>query len=282
MTCVTFAMPRGGLDASARNGWPVCHHCAHRPGSGRCNRHHGTEAHAQRSGPRAHRAPDLGSERVHRCRIFCARPRPLACPAAPAGYGQASGRRPSSDCRDADQHSAAGGIRPFLLKVQNRAARQLPDAEQKKAERQAYRQAMNAFAKQAVARSLLRDLYSADQLREKMTWFWFNHFNVHLRKGDISATIGDYEENALRRNALGRFRNLLRATATHPAMLRYLDNAQNAKGHLNENYAREIMELHTMGVGSGYTQDDVQELTRILTGVGVNFQLADTDNIPKP
>jgi len=141
---------------------------------------------------------------------------------------------------------------------------------------------MNAFAKQAVARSLLRDLYSADQLREKMTWFWFNHFNVHLRKGDISATIGDYEENALRRNALGRFRNLLRATATHPAMLRYLDNAQNAKGHLNENYAREIMELHTMGVGSGYTQDDVQELTRILTGVGVNFQLADTDNIPKP
>jgi Protein of unknown function (DUF1800) len=64
----------------------------------------------------------------------------------------------------------------------------------------------------------------------------------------------------------------------HPAMLRYLDNAENAKGHLNENYAREIMELHTMGVGSGYTQEDVQELARILTGVGVNVQ----PDPPKP
>ena len=55
-------------------------------------------------------------------------------------------------------------------------------------------------------------------------------------------------------------------------MLRYLDNAENARGHINENYAREIMELHTMGVGSGYTQEDVQELARILTGVGINFK----------
>jgi uncharacterized protein (DUF1800 family) len=68
---------------------------------------------------------------------------------------------------------------------------------------------------------------------------------------------------------LGRFRDLLRATLRHPAMLRYLDNDQNAAGHINENYAREIMELHTMGVGSGYTQADVQELARILTGLGV-------------
>jgi uncharacterized protein (DUF1800 family) len=64
-------------------------------------------------------------------------------------------------------------------------------------------------------------------------------------------------------------------------MLRYLDNADNAKGHINENYAREIMELHTMGVGSGYTQEDVQELARILTGVGVNFQPPGPD-APKP
>jgi uncharacterized protein (DUF1800 family) len=113
-----------------------------------------------------------------------------------------------------------------------------------------------------------------------MTWFWFNHFNVHLGKGDIRETIGDYEER-LRHHALGRFRDLLRATATHPAMLRYLDNAENAKGHVNENYAREIMELHTMGVGSGYSQEDVQELAKILTGVGVNFQPGDP-NAPKP
>src|SRR6201999_339200 len=71
-------------------------------------------------------------------------------------------------------------------------------------------------------------------------------------------------------HALGRFRDLLEATLQHPAMLQYLDNAQNAVGRINENYAREIMEIHTMGVGSGYTQKDVQELARILTGVGVD------------
>ena len=77
---------------------------------------------------------------------------------------------------------------------------------------------------------------------------------------------------AIRPHALGQFRDLLDATLHHPAMLRYLDNADNAAGHINENYAREIMELHTMGVGSGYTQKDVQELARILTGVGIDAE----------
>ena len=166
------------------------------------------------------------------------------------------------------------------LTAQQRNANQIPDAEQKKTLQQAFQQSLNELGRQAATRSLLRDLYSGDQLREKMTWFWFNHFNVHLHKSDIRETIGDYEEQ-LRHHALGHFRDLLRATATHPAMLRYLDNAENAKGHINENYAREIMELHTMGVGSGYTQEDVQELARILTGVGVNFQPPDP-NAPKP
>jgi uncharacterized protein (DUF1800 family) len=157
------------------------------------------------------------------------------------------------------------------LAGQQRNANQIPDPEQKKTLQQALQQSLNELSRQAATRSLVRDLYSPDQLREKMTWFWFNHFNVHLYKSDIRETIGDYEER-LRQGALGHFRDLLRATATHPAMLRYLDNAENAKGHINENYAREIMELHTMGVGSGYTQEDVQELARILTGVGVNFQ----------
>ncbi|WP_163066650.1 DUF1800 family protein, partial [Acinetobacter baumannii] len=66
------------------------------------------------------------------------------------------------------------------------------------------------------------------------------------------------EARAIRPYALGRFRDLLAATLSHPAMLRYLDNADNAAGHINENYAREIMELHTLGVGSGYTQHDVE------------------------
>ncbi len=73
----------------------------------------------------------------------------------------------------------------------------------------------------------------------------------------------------------GRFRDLLSATVRHPAMLRYLDNAANVAGHINENYAREIMELHTMGVGSGYAQSDVEELARILTGVGIDLKNED-------
>src|SRR5215467_5155869 len=168
----------------------------------------------------------------------------------------------------------------FPLTAQQRNANQIPDPEQRKVLQQAFQQELNELGRQAAFRSLLRDLYSPDQLREKMTWFWFNHFNVHLYKSDIRESIGDYEEQ-LRRHALGKFRDLLRVTATHPAMLRYLDNSENAKGHINENYAREIMELHTMGVGSGYTQEDVQELARILTGVGVNFQPPDP-NAPKP
>ena len=131
---------------------------------------------------------------------------------------------------------------------------------------------MTDIAKQAATRSILRSLYAPDQLRERMTWFWFNHFNVHQYKANLRLLVGDYEDNAIRPHALGRFRDLLEATLRHPAMLRYLDNADNAAGHINENYAREIMELHTMGVGSGYSQKDVEELARILTGVGINLR----------
>ena len=157
------------------------------------------------------------------------------------------------------------------MDAQNKAANQTPDPDQKKAAQQAYQQAMNTLAREAAARSLMRDLYAPDQLNEQMTWFWFNHFNVHASKRDIRAMVGDYEDQAIRPRALGKFRDLLEATLRHPAMLRYLDNDQNAAGRINENYAREIMELHTMGVGSGYSQMDVQELARILTGVGVNI-----------
>jgi uncharacterized protein (DUF1800 family) len=137
--------------------------------------------------------------------------------------------------------------------------------------RKSYQQALNGLEQQAQTRSLLRDLYSKNQLKEQLTWFWLNHFNVHAQKGVIRALVGDYEETAIRPHVLGPFRELLAATLFHPAMIQYLDNQQNAVGKINENYAREIMELHTMGVGSGYTQKDVQELARILTGVGVNL-----------
>ncbi|WP_174292086.1 DUF1800 domain-containing protein [Sphingomonas bacterium] len=153
--------------------------------------------------------------------------------------------------------------------AQNRDSNAVVDPDQKKIARDAYQKAMNALADEARARSLLRDLYASDQLREQMTWFWFNHFNVQAGKRDIRAMVGDYEQT-IHAHALGRFRDLLEATLRHPAMLRYLDNDQNAAGRINENYAREIMELHSLGVGTGYSQQDVQELARILTGVGIN------------
>ncbi len=109
-------------------------------------------------------------------------------------------------------------------------------------------------------------------LLARMTAFWFNHLNVFVGKGTVRPFVGNYLMDAIRPHALGRFEDLLLASARHPAMLFYLDQASsNARG-INENYARELMELHTMGVNSGYTQADVRELARILTGWTVPLQ----------
>jgi len=141
--------------------------------------------------------------------------------------------------------------------------------------RQEVQRHLNQLAAQAQQRQVLRALYSPAQLQEQMTWFWMNHFNVSTRKAETRLWIADYEERAIRPNALGNFRTLLEASMRHPAMLLYLDNASNAKGHINENYARELLELHTMGVGSGYTQADVQAMAHVLTGVGFSTRDAD-------
>jgi uncharacterized protein (DUF1800 family) len=140
------------------------------------------------------------------------------------------------------------------------------------------RQRARVIVDQAIDARLLRAIESPRQLEEVMVNFWFNHFNVFAQKGLDRLWIGSYEEEAIRPYALGRFRDLLGATAKHPAMLFYLDNWQNTapgspgsrgqfKG-LNENYARELMELHTLGVDGGYTQQDVITLAKILTGWG--------------
>lgn len=113
-------------------------------------------------------------------------------------------------------------------------------------------------------------------LAARLTEFWFNHFNVFVGKGPVRPFVGHYVLHAIRPNVLGRFEDLVLATARHPAMLLYLDQAQSvaegvtgplgrARG-LNENYARELMELHTLGADGGYAQGDVRELARILTG----------------
>jgi uncharacterized protein (DUF1800 family) len=144
-----------------------------------------------------------------------------------------------------------------------------------------------------------RAVYSERQLQEVMTDFWFNHFNVFFGKNLDRYLVAGYERDAIRPHVFGRFRDLLGATAKHPAMLIYLDNARSvvpdsmrgatggfprARGRLgggarvpaeaarrrptglNENYARELMELHTLGVDGGYTQHDVVEVARALTG----------------
>jgi Protein of unknown function (DUF1800) len=126
---------------------------------------------------------------------------------------------------------------------------------------------------------LTRDILSQRQLEAVMTDFWANHFNVFATKGVVRIFVGDYLERAIRPFALGSFSQLLLATARHPAMLIYLDNAESRKESgrargkrrrgLNENYARELLELHTLGVDGGYTQDDVQNVARIFTGWSV-------------
>ncbi|MCI0556452.1 MAG: DUF1800 domain-containing protein, partial [Anaerolineae bacterium] len=125
--------------------------------------------------------------------------------------------------------------------------------------------------------TLLRQIYSKRQLYELMVEFWSDHFNIFIEKGNCFylKTVDDRE--VIRKHALGSFHDLVWASAHSPAMMIYLDNQANEKGAPNENYARELMELHTLGVDGGYTQQDVMELARCLTGWNVkdHFWLGD-------
>ena len=184
-----------------------------------------------------------------------------------------------------------------------------PDATDRGTTRQAGVDAPNLPMLELAQAKLLRAVYSDAQLQEVLTDFWFNHFNVDARKGPTRFMLTEYERDAIRPHVLGRFRDLLEATAKSPAMLFYLDNwmsadpsgphldqlrpalrrrlerdgarapqrgagqqsrlqqqiAQRTSG-LNENYARELLELHTLGVDGGYTQKDVTEVARAFTG----------------
>ncbi len=122
--------------------------------------------------------------------------------------------------------------------------------------------------------TLLRAVYSRRQLFESMVNFWTDHFNISIGKGECAwfKTVDDRE--VIRAHTLGNFRDLLRASALSPAMLVYLDGKDNKKAEgeegANENYARELLELHTLGVHGGYTQQDVMEAARCLTGWTIN------------
>jgi uncharacterized protein (DUF1800 family) len=167
---------------------------------------------------------------------------------------------------------------------------------------QKYRQGMDGTPRQVLqdlqSAKLLRAVYSERQLEEVLVDFWLNHFNVFAGKGPIRFLASEYEREVIRPHAWGKFEDLLKATAESPAMLFYLDNwlsvdpkaapvagqrtrrfgrlgfgampqrppGQGRRRGLNENYAREIMELHTLGVDGGYTQKDVTEVARCFTG----------------
>jgi len=128
------------------------------------------------------------------------------------------------------------------------------------------RELVKQMASEAAEARLLRAIESPRQLEEVMVDFWYNHFNVFAGKGQDHVLVASYERDAIRPYVFGSFRQMLGATAHHPAMLFYLDNWVSKAGGLNENYARELMELHTLGVDGGYTQKDVTELARMLTG----------------
>jgi uncharacterized protein (DUF1800 family) len=203
-----------------------------------------------------------------------------------------------------DDAALAGRLTPLPERPDdmNRvAARNLSEQERMDAQRRARqfsRQAVQALA----AQKLTRAVYSERQLEEVLVDFWFNHFNVFAGKGRTAVYLPEYEREAIRPHIWGSFRDLLGATAKSPAMLFYLDNWLSAdpkaaeqlqravtrrgrgraggagnnmppqnqqaprRNGLNENYARELMELHTLGVDGGYTQEDIVEVARALTG----------------
>jgi len=149
-----------------------------------------------------------------------------------------------------------------------------PQALRRRIQSAAGPQAM--VAQDLLEAKLDRAVYSNRQLQEVLADFWYNHFNVFLEKGPDHYLVTAYERDAIRPHVLGKFEDLLRATAQSPAMLFYLDNwesvgAQSPAGKrrqrgLNENYGRELLELHTLGVDGGYTQKDVTEVARCFTG----------------
>lgn len=145
--------------------------------------------------------------------------------------------------------------------------------------RKAYQQALRGItleAGQMQRHVLARALDSPDGLRERLCWFWADHFTAVSRGRTGEGLPGIMTDHAIRPHVTGRFVDMLRAAALHPAMLSYLDQGASVGpnspvgrkgGGLNENLARELIELHTLGVGSGYAQDDVRQLAELLTGV---------------
>ncbi|QAU49135.1 DUF1800 domain-containing protein [Bradyrhizobium guangzhouense] len=172
-----------------------------------------------------------------------------------------------AEAKAADNKSADGAMKPEAMQ---------PNAAAAPAAKQPLNVIQKTFRTEALAR-LQRAMLVDCGFTERLVVFWSNHFCISASKGELARMwAGAFEREAIRPHVLGRFADMLKAVEQHPAMLFFLDNqqslgpdsraGQNRKRGLNENLAREIMELHTLGVGGGYTQGDVTSLARIITG----------------
>jgi len=173
-----------------------------------------------------------------------------------------------------DFATRAGAAQTYLAEL--RAARGADDEAERQA---AARRIMREAESRQLAISLARGVASEDGLRERLTWFWADHFTTAGQRAVMRGSITAYVEEAIRPHVAGRFGNMLEAAILHPVMILYLDqersigpnsrNGLNSGRGLNENLARELLELHTLGVNSGYTQRDVRQMAELLTGIGL-------------
>jgi uncharacterized protein (DUF1800 family) len=120
--------------------------------------------------------------------------------------------------------------------------------------------------------AILRAAWSERQLLEVMVDFWSNHLNVTNPSDNVWWSRHDYDRRVIRRFALGKFSQMLKASATHPAMMMYLNNAASTKDNPNENYGRELLELHSLGVDGGYDEEDMRQSTLVMTGFGISWE----------
>lgn len=165
-------------------------------------------------------------------------------------------------------HNPAAVLSDHRLAIQAQSL--LSDPMERSSAAQALREQRRKIVSEQANQLLARWLAAtASAQQEALVWFWFNHFNVFWNKGLVGAALPSYLDDAIRPHVNSRFADLLLAVVTHPAMLVYLDNTGNTADKLNENLARELLELHTLGVAGGYNQADIRETARLLTGFGL-------------
>ena len=198
------------------------------------------------------------------------------------GLGRRGNEAPPTD-PGAWLRSQLQGADPARLPTQPSTAAGLTALREDRANKPAPGQSRaRAIFRQDATAQLANALTTPAPFRERLVWFWTNHFTISLRRGQCAGVAGAFVEEAIRPHVTGRFADMLQAVMHHPAMLMYLDNvgsvgpesqaAQNSKRGLNENLARECLELHTVSPAAGYTQADVTNFAKVLTGWSIDLR----------